>query len=213
MLQPAQRKLILFNTHPMAIGCIKGAQIKPYFSRHAAFPRQPVSPVSALLCMRSIHQSSSQVSVKEITPIKASNITGAPEETEMRPNQGKQLTSIIQTLHEVQWSSLFIGFRHRLTLANAVYFVRKLPANMAAGYSLVINSREYELASRTVIIAWQLSVRIVRSAYFWLGVFLESREYFYLRYYTLLGLERAIGLLRYGLRLSFQLLRSALEKK
>uniref|UniRef100_A0A182FD59 Uncharacterized protein n=1 Tax=Anopheles albimanus TaxID=7167 RepID=A0A182FD59_ANOAL len=108
---------------------------------------------------------------------------------------------------------MFRSCRQGLTVHEAFRTIRNLPANMVTGYWMVKNSREYELTSAALVATWKLTVRVARGAYFWFGVFLESREYFYLRYYTLLLLEHTIRWLRIGLRLSFDTMRLWMGKQ
>uniref|UniRef100_A0A182T3K3 Uncharacterized protein n=1 Tax=Anopheles maculatus TaxID=74869 RepID=A0A182T3K3_9DIPT len=111
--------------------------------------------------------------------------------------------SILQAIQSIQWNNC----RSRLTVGNLVQFARNLPTHTATAYTMVINSREYELAQNATVKAYQLSVQVVKTAYLWLGLFLESREYYYCRYYTLLLLEYTIKWVRYGLRSTFELIR------
>uniref|UniRef100_A0A182Y2V7 Uncharacterized protein n=1 Tax=Anopheles stephensi TaxID=30069 RepID=A0A182Y2V7_ANOST len=142
--------------------------------------------------LRTLNPSSSHHSLKSLPSVKSSK---SVEKTP--PN------SIVQAIQSVRWSNC----KSRLTPANLVELVRNLPSHTASAYTLVINSREYELAQKAVVKACQLSVRVMKTAYLWLGLLLESREYYYGRYYTLLTLEYTVKWVRYGLRSTFDLIR------
>uniref|UniRef100_A0A182JJA3 Uncharacterized protein n=1 Tax=Anopheles atroparvus TaxID=41427 RepID=A0A182JJA3_ANOAO len=155
MLQPSQRKVLLLNGHPMVKGYSFGAPSAQYLIHRTVPPRWSAMRTNSFLAIRELHRSNSQVSVKELTSLKAS--TSGELKTQMRPDSAKHPTSVIQALYAVQWSSLFGGCRQRLTLENAVSFARKLPSNVAAGYTMVKDSREYELVQKTVIAMWRAS--------------------------------------------------------
>uniref|UniRef100_A0A903VWI7 Uncharacterized protein n=1 Tax=Aedes aegypti TaxID=7159 RepID=A0A903VWI7_AEDAE len=56
-----------------------------------------------------------------------------------------------------------------------------------------------ERVRQGAIMAWDISVRAVQNLIYWIRVFLDSREYYYLRYYTLLMVENTIYYARLGL--------------
>uniref|UniRef100_A0A182P6E0 Uncharacterized protein n=1 Tax=Anopheles epiroticus TaxID=199890 RepID=A0A182P6E0_9DIPT len=155
-------------------------------------------------------QHDSQMSLKTVSSLKSSKSveTPKPPEPSVQPSSPKQ--SLVQVIRSFQWAN--IGQNH-FTRSSALQFVRNLPSNTMAAYTMVINSREYELVRTAVVTACQLTIRIGQTAYLWLGLFLESREYYYLRYYTLLALEHTIIWMRYGLRSMFDLLRKWMTKK
>uniref|UniRef100_A0A182MWM8 Uncharacterized protein n=1 Tax=Anopheles culicifacies TaxID=139723 RepID=A0A182MWM8_9DIPT len=149
-------------------------------------------------CFRALHKSSSQLSLKSLPSLKSS------KSVETRPvTPDTQQTSIIEAIKAVQWND----WKTHFTASNAMQAVQRLPSNTMAAYAVVVNSREYELVRNIVVKTFHLTVHIGRTAYLWLGLFLESREYYYLRYYTLLMLEHTIKWLRYGLRSTFDLIR------
>ncbi|XP_050072828.1 uncharacterized protein LOC126560920 [Anopheles maculipalpis] len=147
--------------------------------------------------LRTLNQSASQHSLKSLPSVKSS------KSVEKATNP-----SILQTIQSIQWSN----YKSRLTPDNLMQFARNLPAHTATAYNVVINSREYELAQSAIVKACQLSVQVAKTAYLWLGLFLESREYYYFRYYTLLLLEYTVQWLRYGLRSTFDLIRRWMAK-
>uniref|UniRef100_A0A182WQV1 Uncharacterized protein n=1 Tax=Anopheles minimus TaxID=112268 RepID=A0A182WQV1_9DIPT len=147
---------------------------------------------------RPLHQSSSQLSLKTLPSVKSSKSVETPPETPVTPH-----TSLIEAIKAIQWND----WRNHLTPTNALQFVQHLPSNTMAAYAMAVNSREYEVVRSIVVKACHLTVYIGKTAYLWLGLFLESREYYYFRYYTLLMLEHTIKWLRYGLRSTFDLIR------
>uniref|UniRef100_A0A182RF11 Uncharacterized protein n=1 Tax=Anopheles funestus TaxID=62324 RepID=A0A182RF11_ANOFN len=148
---------------------------------------------------RTLHQSGSELSIKSLPSVKSSKSDETVPEKANIPQ-----TSIVKAITAIQWNN----WRSSFTPSNVLQFFQHLPANTMAAYMMVINSREYELARGIVLKTCQLTVHIGRTAYLWLGLFLESREYYYCRYYTLLSLEYTIKWLRYGLRSMFDLIRS-----
>uniref|UniRef100_A0A182JVJ9 Uncharacterized protein n=1 Tax=Anopheles christyi TaxID=43041 RepID=A0A182JVJ9_9DIPT len=200
---PAPRVLAL---HPMAKASI-GAPSTPYSVRTMNYRRwQYVEKPASYF--RSLHRSESQTSLKTVSSLRSSKSVEAPK-ADYQANNPSEKLSLVQTLRSMQWNN----FQTHLTASSALQFVRNLPSSSMAAYTMVIESREYELVRHMLVTACQLTVRISKTAYLWLGLFLESREYFYLRYYTLLALEQTIVWLRYGLRTTFDLIRKWTEKK
>ncbi|XP_055534521.1 uncharacterized protein LOC129723992 isoform X5 [Wyeomyia smithii] len=66
---------------------------------------------------------------------------------------------------------------------------------------------------RGAIVTWNVTISTVRNTVYWIGVFLNSREYFYLRYYTLLFLENAVHYSRRGLSALIRSVRDLKGKK
>ncbi|XP_041771373.1 uncharacterized protein LOC121593237 isoform X1 [Anopheles merus] len=195
--------------HPMAKASF-GAPSTPYSVRTMNFRHwQHLDKPAAYF--RSVLRSESQMSLKTLASLQSAKSVPAPKPAEPCPPpvSSSPKTSLVETIRAIQWSNLHPHF----TTANALQFVRQLPTNAAAAYRTVVDSREYELVRNMAVATCQLTVRLGRTAYLWLGLFLESREYYYLRYYTLLALEQSIVWLRYGLRVTFDLIRSWTAKK
>lgn len=65
-----------------------------------------------------------------------------------------------------------------------------------------------ERARQGLVVVWNMSVSAVQSLMYWTRVFLDSREFFYLRYYALLLLENAVHYARLGLASIIQMVRN-----
>ncbi|XP_050093952.1 uncharacterized protein LOC126576689 [Anopheles aquasalis] len=211
---------MLLNVHPLASASYHSGSSLIHRSSHrlllkqmsllerykcADFHRHPLHQSRSLLCFRGepLSKSSSSSSIDEknvLTQVKQHQDQRAQLPVDKR-------ISLFETLRNVQWTATFRSCRQGLTVHEALRSIRHLPANMVTGYWMVKNSREYELTTAALVTTWKLTVRVAHGAYFWFGVFLESREYFYLRYYTLLLLEHTIRWLRIGLKLSFDTMR------
>uniref|UniRef100_A0A182QQB3 Uncharacterized protein n=1 Tax=Anopheles farauti TaxID=69004 RepID=A0A182QQB3_9DIPT len=207
MILPSQRTALLLNINPrIAKPSTVGHPSTSHYLHRANCRRWAPSEHPIIAPVRTLHRSESQISIQN----RPSGSKLSKSLTEVIPEKlpvNAQI-SIIQAIRAVHWSNVYSVLRHQLTPDNVLHFVRNIPTHAVATYNMVLNSREYELARMIVVKSWQWSVHLAKTAFIWTGLFLESREYFYLRYYTLLALEHTIMWLRYGIRASFNLLRA-----
>lgn len=85
-------------------------------------------------------------------------------------------------LKDQNWQQLASQGKDRLVAMVGTIFARETVDRIRSG----------------LMTAWEMSVRTANSIVYWCRVFLDSREYFYLRYYTLLVLENAVHYARLG---------------
>lgn len=102
-----------------------------------------------------------------------------------------------ERLNQVKVSAAtWIEFLRHLNWRTALFTTKDKVVGAAGA---IVAPGNVERVRQGAIMAWDMSVRAVQNLIYWIRVFLDSREYYYMRYYTLLMVENTIYYARLGL--------------
>lgn len=102
------------------------------------------------------------------------------------------ITTWINSMRNLEWKEALLKAKDQMVITTRALLA---PQNAERVY-------------QALVVVWNMSIRAVQNLIYWIRVFMDSREYFYLRYYSLLLLENAVHYARLGLASIIQMVQN-----
>uniref|UniRef100_A0A1Q3FUG6 Uncharacterized protein n=1 Tax=Culex tarsalis TaxID=7177 RepID=A0A1Q3FUG6_CULTA len=167
------------------------------FRMMSAEPKPPSPEAAPSSDTSKLFVISSSKSAPNLTGEGSSVVNHLPPKPRLDRANGDQQFKVPTWFKDQNWQQLANQGKDRLVAMVGTIFTRETLDHIRNG----------------LMTAWEMSVRTANSIVYWCRVFLDSREYFYLRYYTLLVLENSVHYVRLGFVALMRRVRTTVPKE